>query len=117
MNEGNNKVYMIPNPPIPNKPVEFDPSICDGCNQCVEVCRSDVLMPNPEKGKPPIVLYADECWYGGSCVEECPHPGAVKLLHPLNQRIVVSWKDKETGRIFRLGMHNPPPPYDKPPVR
>jgi len=111
------KVYMVPNPVTPNKAIEFDPEICNGCNQCIEVCRTDVLMPNPEKGKPPIVLYPDECWYGGSCVEECPRPGAIKMLHPFNQSIVVTWKDRETGEIFRLGMKNPPPPNTRPPVK
>jgi len=112
----NNKVYMVPNPPTPNKAVEYDPEICNGCNKCVEVCRTDVLMPNPEKGKPPIVLYPDECWYGGCCVAECDRPGAIKMLHPLNQSIVVSWKRKDTGEYFRLGMKNPPPPNTRPPV-
>jgi len=91
-----NKVYMVPNPPTPNKAVEFDPEICNGCNLCVDICRSDVMMPNPEKKKPPIVLYPDECWFCGCCVEECNHPGAIKMLHPLNQSIVVSWKRKDT---------------------
>jgi NAD-dependent dihydropyrimidine dehydrogenase PreA subunit len=110
------KVYMVPNPPTPNKAVEFNPEICNGCKTCVEICRNDVLMPNPEKGKPPIVLYHDECWYCGSCVEECPRPGAIKMVHPLNQSIAVSWKRKDTGEICRLGMKNPPPPNMKPPL-
>ena len=111
------KVYMVPNPPTPNKGVELNPEICNGCNQCVEICRSDVLMPNPEKGKPPIVLYPDECWFCGCCVDECNQSGAIRMVHPLNQSIVVSWKRKETGEYFRLGMKNPPPPNTRPPVR
>ena len=111
------KVYMIPNPPTPNVPVQFDPGICSGCNVCVEVCRTDVLMPNPEKGKPPIVLYPDECWYCGNCVEDCARPGAIWMVHPLNQSIVVHWKRKETGEFFRLGMKDPPPPNTRPPAK
>jgi Na+-translocating ferredoxin:NAD+ oxidoreductase RNF subunit RnfB len=110
------KVYMVPNPPTPNKAVDFNPDICNGCKRCIEVCRNDVLMPNPEAGKPPIVLYADECRYCGCCVEECPLPGAITMVHPLNQSIAVSWKRKDTGEIFRLGMKNPPPPNTKPPL-
>jgi len=34
----------------------------------------EVFIPNPEKGKPPIILYPEECWYGGCCVEECRVP-------------------------------------------
>ncbi len=63
---------------------------------------------------PPIVLYPDECWFCGTCVEECPAPGAIRMEHPLNQR--VAWKRKETGELFRRGMKNPPPPNLRPPV-
>ena len=109
------KVYMVPNPPTPNKAVEFNPEICNGCNKCIEVCRTDILMPNPEEGKPPIVLYPDECWYGGCCVAECPRPGAITMVNPLEQKISVNWKRKDTEEYFRLGMKNPPPPNTKPP--
>ncbi len=66
------------------------------------------------KGGPPIVLYPDECWFCGTCVEDCPVPGAIRMEHPLNQR--VGWKRKETGELFRIGMKNPPPPNTRPPV-
>jgi NADPH-dependent glutamate synthase beta subunit-like oxidoreductase/ferredoxin len=64
--------------------------------------------------EPPMVLYPDECWFCGTCVEECPAAGAIRMEHPLNQR--VGWKRKETGELFRPGMKNPPPPYTLPPV-
>lgn len=109
------KAYMVPNPPTPNKAVEFNPDVCIGCNNCVNVCPDDVMMPNPEKKNQPIVVYPEECWYCGACVEECPRPGAIKMLHPTQQRISVNWKRKATGELFRLGMKNPPPPNAKPP--
>ena len=62
----------------------------------------------------PIALYPDECWFCGTCVEDCPVPGAIQLEHPLNQR--VGWKRKESGEYFRVGMKNPPPPNQRPPV-
>jgi hypothetical protein len=40
--------------------------------------------------------------------------GAIKMEHPLNQRM--GWKRKETGEYFRVGMKNPPPPNTRPPV-
>ena len=40
----NEKVYMTPNPPTPNRALAFDPEVCNGCNRCVEACRSDVLQ-------------------------------------------------------------------------
>ena len=109
-----NKAYLVANPLTPCQAVIIDPKLCNGCNACVEVCRTDVLVPNPEKGKPPIVMYPDECWFGGCCVESCPVSGAIRMQHPLNQRI--GWKRKETGEYFRIGMKNPPPPNTKPPV-
>ena len=62
--------------------------------------------------QPPIVLYPDECWFCGTCVEECPVPGAIRMEHPLNQR--VGWKRKATGELFRIGMVNPPAPGNRP---
>ena len=109
MNEG---VPMLPNPPVPNRAVSFDPDICTGCNRCVDICRSNVLMPNPERGAAPIVLYPDECWYCANCVEECPFTGAITLVHPLHQSISVIWRRIETGEEFRLGMKDPSPPSD-----
>ena len=94
------KVYAFPNRCTPSRPVIFNPDICNGCNICVDVCQVDILIPNPEKGKPPIVLYPGECWYGGCCVAMCPKPGAIKLNHALPQR--VRWKRKETGEHFRV---------------
>jgi len=60
-NEGYNKAYMVANTLTPCQAIVIDPELCTGCNECVEVCRTDVLVPSPEKGKPPIVLYPDEC--------------------------------------------------------
>lgn len=85
------KVYVAPEPGI-SDPVTFKPDVCDGCNRCIEVCQVDILIPNPEKGKPPIVLYPGECWYGGCCVAICPKPGAIKLNAPLMNR--VQWKKR-----------------------
>lgn len=109
------QAYMIPNPPTPNRAIDFDPDICNGCNRCVEICRSDLLMPNPVKGEPPIVLYPDECWHCGVCVLECPRPKAIAMTHPLNQSVSVAWKRVATGAEYRLGMREPPPPNTKPP--
>jgi formate dehydrogenase major subunit len=65
-------------------------------------------------GEPPVLMYPDECWFCGCCVAHCPVPGAIRMEHPLNQRI--GWKRKETGEYFRIGMKNPPPPNTRPPV-
>ena len=54
-------------------PIKFDETVCTGCNNCVEACMNDVLVPHPEKKNPPIVFHPDECWYCGCCVMECPH--------------------------------------------
>ena len=112
----NEDVRVYPNIITPRNPVIFDEDVCTGCNLCVEACVMDLMMPNPEKGKPPVIIYPDECYYDGLCVVSCPlwQEGSIKLNHPLNQR--VRWKRKDSGEHFRLGMPNPPPPNDKPPI-
>ncbi len=59
-------------------PVSIDAGICNGCNLCVEVCQVDVFAPNPKPGKPPLVLFPQECWQDGSCVAVCPSAGAIR---------------------------------------
>jgi len=106
--------YLVPNPATPCRAIVIDPDLCIGCNGCVDVCRSDVLMPGSGKGEPPVLVYPDECWFCACCVEHCPKPGAIRMEHPLNQRI--GWKRKATGECFRVGMKDPPPPNPRPPV-
>jgi len=96
----NEKVYAMPNLATPHRPVIFNSEICTGCNVCVTSCQMDVLHPNPGKAEVPIILFPDECWYCGSCVEDCPTSGAIKLNHPLINR--VRWKRKATGEHFRV---------------
>jgi Na+-translocating ferredoxin:NAD+ oxidoreductase RNF subunit RnfB len=108
-----NKAFAVPNPTTPCQAITFDSELCIGCNSCVNVCRVDALLPNVVKGKPPILLYPDECWFCGCCVAHCKQ-GAATMEHPMNQR--VGWKRKATGEYFRIGMKNPPAPNTKPPV-
>jgi len=61
-----NRVFALPNVITPSRPVIFNPEVCNGCNRCVEVCPIDVYIPNHERGKPPFILHADECWYCGT---------------------------------------------------
>jgi len=68
-------------------PLVFDSAKCQGCNSCLEACQVDILLPNPEAGKPPVVQYPGECWYCGCCVMECPVPGAITLRHPLMNQV------------------------------
>ena len=68
------------------KPLVFDETKCIGCGSCARVCQVDIMIPSPEKGKHPVVLYPGECYYCGSCVMACPVPGAIKLKHPLMNR-------------------------------
>ncbi|MEM3551147.1 MAG: hypothetical protein QXV01_08680 [Candidatus Bathyarchaeia archaeon] len=115
--------YVLPNEVTPTRLIEFDPKICDGCvglpePLCIAACSVDALFPNPEKGKPPIQVYPDECGgcQCGCCVGACPlaDKGAIKMNWAITHR--PRWKRKETGEHYRVGMKNPPPPYTKPPV-
>ncbi|MBP6940790.1 MAG: ferredoxin family protein [Syntrophorhabdaceae bacterium] len=98
--QGEARCYAFPNKPTPSMPVVIDETKCTGCNKCVTICTTDVLVANPEKGKPPIIMYPEECWYAGCCVGECPVPGALTMRHPLMMR--VHYKNKETGEINRV---------------
>jgi NAD-dependent dihydropyrimidine dehydrogenase PreA subunit len=93
--ESEQDIYITPNDPSPSRPVIIDADTCIACNECVEVCPRDIFMPNPEDGKPPRVVFQEECWYDGSCVFICPVEGAIKLHFPLMWR--VPWKRKKTG--------------------
>lgn len=77
------KVSVVP---CSATPLVFDPAKCIGCNNCTNICQCDILMPSPEKGKPPIVAYPGECYYCGACVMVCPTEGAIKLQHPVMNR-------------------------------
>ncbi|MBT3990693.1 MAG: 4Fe-4S binding protein [Rhodospirillaceae bacterium] len=109
-----NQAYMVSNPLAPCEVVEINPDNCTGCRLCIEVCRTDVLVPHPEAREVPIVLFPDECWFCGDCVAYCPEPDTIKMHVPITEK--VGWKDKESGERFRLGMKNPPPPYTVPPI-
>jgi NAD-dependent dihydropyrimidine dehydrogenase PreA subunit len=78
--------FNIPEMPAAN-PILIDSKICTGCNKCVNICQVDLLLPNHTKGAPPVVMYPGECWYCGCCVVECPVEGAIKLRHPLMNRV------------------------------
>jgi NAD-dependent dihydropyrimidine dehydrogenase PreA subunit len=109
-----NKAYLVPNAVAPGQTVTIDESKCVGCNKCTTKCRMQTIMPNPEKGKPPVVIYPDECWFCGLCVEACPVE-AITLHYPINQRLF--FKRKTTGEIFRIDGENPPAQsYFEPPV-
>ncbi|MDD3242108.1 MAG: ferredoxin family protein [Eubacteriales bacterium] len=84
--------------PCSARPLRFDATKCVGCNRCLEVCQVDVMLPNPQKGAPPLVFYPGECYYCGSCVMACPNPGALSLVHPLmNQTKFIPMKDPAQG--------------------
>ena len=91
------KAYAVVDP-APAEPLTFDADLCIGCDACVDVCQVDIMIPNPEPGLPPIVLYPGECWYDGSCVDACPEPGAISLNGQAKDRVL--FKRKRTGEDF-----------------
>jgi formate hydrogenlyase subunit 6/NADH:ubiquinone oxidoreductase subunit I len=83
----NKKVEFSVSPvPCSTSPLHYRDDLCIGCNRCQEICQCDILLPSPEKGKHPIVMYPGECYYCGACVMVCPRPGALTLSHPLMNR-------------------------------
>ena len=73
------------------QPVTFNSDVCDGCNICVQVCPMDIFERNTTKGKPPFVIYPEECCYDGACWEQCPKrdDGAIKVTPPLPMRVSI----------------------------
>ena len=73
------------------RPVIFNEDVCDGCNLCVEICLLDILVRNPEEGRPPVLQYPDECAYDGACWLRCPHrdEGAIKVVPPLPMKVSI----------------------------
>ena len=67
-------------------PLIFNDELCIGCNRCMNICQVDIMLPSPEKGRHPLVMYPGECYYCGSCVMACPREGAIRLQHPLMNR-------------------------------
>ncbi len=76
-------VFSVCPVPCSARPIVYDDSVCIGCGRCAEVCQVDVLVPSAGKGRHPLVMFPGECYYCGSCVMECPVPGAIRLVHPL----------------------------------
>lgn len=99
------RAVLVPNPTGPTAGIHIDENLCIGCNSCARICRIQTILPNPVKGKPPVVAYPDECWYCGVCVEACP-TGALEMKLPINQRVL--FKDRESGQIFRLDTKDAP---------
>ena len=93
------KIVAIPNVNTPNAPTTADETKCTGCNHCLEVCPVDCYIPNPKKGKSPILLYPEECWYCGCCVNECPS-GALEFHWAIQHKPY--WKNKATGEVHQV---------------
>lgn len=93
-------IHVVPEPSLV-EPVTIDASICTGCNRCVQACPSDLFLPRPRKGQPPVVAYPGECWFDGSCVEACPCPGAIVLNRPPASR--VHWQPRDACLAARRG--------------
>ena len=72
------------------EPVVVDAELCSACGRCIDVCPSDLFLPDPGTGQP-VVMYPGECWYEGSCVEVCPSE-AITLQRPASSR--VQWRPK-----------------------
>lgn len=88
--------------PCSAEPLLFDDGLCIGCNRCMNVCQVDIMIPNPVRGKHPVVLYPGECYYCGSCVMECPREGAIRLQHPvMNRAKFVPVKRPELSQTLR----------------
>jgi adenylylsulfate reductase subunit B len=68
-------------------PPVIDHEKCTGCGVCEE-CMGDVIYLKEENGKRfAYARYPDECWYCGSCRQDCPE-GAIAIVFPPSMVLV-----------------------------
>jgi adenylylsulfate reductase subunit B len=72
-------------------PPVIDSDICLKCNNCDDVCPSDVFFGS-KKGEVPVITYPDECWHCNACVVSCPKEQAIKLRIPLPMMLLYQEK-------------------------
>jgi Fe-S-cluster-containing hydrogenase component 2 len=53
-----------------NQTIRNDPDRCIGCGSCAEVCRTGIIIPNPETSKPEHMC--NLCGGDPQCVKHCP---------------------------------------------
>ena len=77
MKHNEKKEYTVRPVECSTRPIHYDLKLCIGCNRCVDTCQCDILMPNQEKGKPPVVMWRlryglpkKGCDYLGASVDE-----------------------------------------------
>ena len=68
-------------------PPIIDPTKCNACGKCVDICTEDVFYGS-KPGEIPVVTYPKECVHFSGCVYECPVPGAIRVRVPLPVMLV-----------------------------
>ena len=73
---------------------------CFGYGDCVEACKFDAIVINPETGLP--VVDEDKCTACGACVKACPKK-VIELRNkgPKGRRVFVSCINKDKGGVAR----------------
>ncbi|MDG6988671.1 MAG: adenylyl-sulfate reductase subunit beta [Nitrososphaerota archaeon] len=85
-------------------PTYVNPSKCDGCGKCVDICPSDImhLSHSVFNGRKAYNIEPNYCWECYSCVKECPQH-AIDMrgyadFNPLNHKLTVL-RDKERNVV------------------
>ena len=78
------RAYIVPNPPTPNRAVDFNEEICIGCGSCAEVCPYGALTLDEVSQ----VMAVNEamCKGCGGCNAVCPS-GAATMKHFRDRQI------------------------------
>ena len=73
---------------------------CFGFGDCVEACKFDAIVINPETGLP--VVNEEKCTACGACVKACPKK-VIELRNkgPKGRRVFVSCINKDKGGVAR----------------
>jgi len=120
-------------------PTFVDPSKCDGCGVCVDICPSDIMHLSNSifSGRKAYNIEPNYCWECYACVKECPQH-AIDMrgyadFAPLNHKLTVlreeekntiGWKMRYRDgtknefrfpiRTTRWGSIKPPQTFEKP---
>ncbi len=74
--------------------LEYDPSLCNGCQMCVEVCPHNVFRMTDKRAE---IIHKDKCMECGACTFTCP--SGVPIVHLIRaaKSAIRQQKQKEQG--------------------
>lgn len=71
-------------------PIErIDPTLCNGCGVCIDICPMDVIRTDENENKA-IIVYSEDCSSCGFCESNCSQD-AIYISPGRLARPLVAW--------------------------